>query len=208
MRVAIFLLAVAGLMACGKKAPETEPTQAEVVPAALTYDGADAKDRAALLAHGERMGTILGCKQCHGETLQGQNVTANEPEYGDMWAPNISLLLASYSDADLDQVIRHGVPKDKREFWFMPSESFQYVSDADLAALIAWLRTVKPGGKAMPPIRRGPLFDKMVAAGEGGPAPQMIARFRKAEPVDLGEQNALGRYIAKTVCSECHNSEL
>ncbi len=151
---------------------------------------------------------MLGCKGCHGENLQGQNVTEGEPEFGDMWAPNLTLLLASYSDADLDQVIRHGVPKDKREFWFMPSESFQFLSDADLAALIAWLRTVKPGGKAMPPIRKGPLIDKMVAAGEGGPSPQMIAKFQKSQPVDLGAPHALGRYIAMTTCSECHNSEL
>ena len=125
---------------------------------------------------------MLGCKGCHGDDLQGQNVTENEPQFGDMWAPNLTLLLASYSDADLEHVIRQGVPKDKREFWFMPSETFQYVSDADLAALVAYLRTVKPGGKQMPPIRKG--RDRQ--DGRGGRGRPGAADDREIPQVDPG----------------------
>jgi mono/diheme cytochrome c family protein len=125
-----------------------------------------------------------------------------------MNAPNLTLLLASYSDADLDKVVRHGVPKDGREFWFMPSETLQYVSDADFAALITYLRTVKPAGKPMPPIRKGPTFLEQVAKGDFTNATGMVKRFQASQPVDLGEQHAFGRYIAMTTCSECHNSEL
>lgn len=151
---------------------------------------------------------MLGCTACHGKDLQGTNVTDKEPEFGDMNAPNLTLLLAAYSDAQLDKVIRHGVPKDGRIFWFMPSDSYQYLSDADLAALIAHLRTTKPAGKPLPPIRNGPGFDKDVASGEFAKAAYTIKRFAAEPPVDLGEQHALGCYIAKTSCSGCHNSEL
>lgn len=206
-RSAIALLL--GVAACGApKSENSQKAETPVVPAALTYDGANAADAAAKLKHGERMSWMLGCKGCHGEKLQGQNVTADEPKEGDMNAPNLTLLLAKYSDADLDKVVRHGVPKDGREFWFMPSETLQYVSDADFAALITYLRTIKPAGKPLPPIRKGPEFLKDVAKGAFTNAPGMVKRFQASQPPDLGEQHALGRYIAMTTCTECHNSEL
>ena len=208
MRQSIIALLL-GVAACGvPKSEQSEKAEAPVVVAALTFDGADATDAAAALKHGERMSWMLGCKGCHGENLQGTNVTADVPNLGDMNAPNLTLLLANYSDADLDKVVRHGVPKDGREFWFMPSETFQYVSDADFAALITYLRTVKPGGKPMPPIRKGPKFLDDVAKGAYTNAPGMIKRFQASQPADLGESHALGRYIAMTTCTECHNSEL
>ena len=196
------MLATAG---CGSPKPAEVP---EAKAAELTFDGAGATDSAALVAHGKRLATVLACTGCHGKDLQGTNVTENEPEFGDMNAPNLTLLLAGYNDAELDKVIRHGVPKDGREFWFMPSEAFQFLSDADLAALIAHLRTIKPAGKQLPPIRKGPGFEKDVASGNLTNAPATIKRFAAKLPVDLGESHALGRYIAKTTCTMCHNSEL
>ncbi|MEO6113544.1 MAG: cytochrome c [Sphingomicrobium sp.] len=205
MRFSLALGLMLATAACGSPKQAEQPTP---TPAAITFDGAGATNSAALVAHGKRLATVLGCTGCHGENLQGTNVTADDPKFGDMNAPNVTLLLASYSDAELERVIRQGVPKDGREFWFMPSEAYQYLSDADLAALIAHLRTVKPAGKPMPPIRKGPGFEKDVASGEFTNSPDTIKRFAAKPPVDLGEQHALGRYIAKTSCSGCHNSEL
>src|SRR5687768_1754446 len=113
MRFAIVLLALASLSACDRpdgNAAADKPTIA-ATPAALTFDGANATDKAGQRAHGERMSFMLGCKGCHGDDLQGSNVTANEPQFGDMWAPNLTLLMASYSDAEMERVIRKGVPK-------------------------------------------------------------------------------------------------
>ena len=207
MRGLAILLAAVSLAACDRKA-EQEAPEVEAKPAALTYDGAGATDPAAILKHGERMATMLGCTGCHGDNLQGTNVTSDDPHYGDMNAPNITLLLAKYDDPALDKLIRHGMPLDGREFWFMPVETFQYVSDADYAALVAYLRTIKPAGKQMPPIRKGPGFLADVEKGAVANAAGMITRFQKSQPVDLGPQHALGRYIAMTTCTECHNSEL
>jgi mono/diheme cytochrome c family protein len=195
------------LAACG--APKDEREQAApVVPAQLTFEGADYKDEATKVAHGKRLATVLDCTGCHGENLQGTNVTADDPNYGDMNAPNITLLLANYNDADLDQLIRHGKPKDGREFWFMPVESLQFLSDADFAALIAYLRTFKPAGDPMPPIKKGPEFLKDVEKGLYGNAQQQIQRFQRESPPDLGRQHEWGRHLARTVCTACHNSQL
>ena len=154
------------------------------------------------------MSRILGCKACHGEILRGSNVTAKEPEWGEMNAPNLTLLMANYTDLELDAAIRQGVPRDGRTMWFMPSETFQFLSDADLSSLIAYLRTAQPGGTPLPPIRKGPLFLKLVEAGELLPARQLVDRFGKIQPKDLGSRHAFGRHIAKVVCAECHNNEL
>jgi len=208
MRATIVLLAFAGLTACGTRSEEATNDKAEVTPVALTFDGADYKDDAAKLAHGKRLTQVLHCNDCHGDNLQGTNVTKDDPEFGDMNAPNITLLLAKYSDADLDQLIRHGKPKDGREFWFMPVESYQFLSDADLAALIAYLRTVKPAGKQLPPIRKGPEFLEDVKEGELANAQNQIRRFAAEAPVDLGSQHARGRDLAHIVCTGCHNSKL
>ncbi len=208
MRASMILLVLASLSACDRESSESDQPTAPVVPAEITYDGADATDAAAKIKHGERLASAIACKACHGENLQGTNVTAEEPEIGDMNAPNITLLLAKYSDAELDQLVRHGVPKDGREFWFMPSETYQYLSDADFAALVAYLRTVKPAGEQLPPIRKGPKFLADVEKGLTTNARTTVARFRRSQPPDLGEQHAFGRYIAMTSCTMCHNSEL
>lgn len=207
MRVTMILLALTGLTACDRNS-ESDQTNAPVEPAAITYDGANATAPMALISHGERLSWILGCKSCHNENLQGGNVTAGDPEFGDMYAPNVTLWLPKYGDADLDKLIRHGLPKDGRDLWFMPPENFQYLSDADFAALVAYLRTFKPEGTQLPPIRKGPEFLRLVKEGELEAAVPTVARFRRETPVDLGEQHRLGRYIAMTTCTECHNSKL
>ena len=206
MRLTKILLAAAGLVACDRK--DADPPKVEPKPVLIAYDGADSTDPAAIVRHGERLATILSCKGCHGEKLQGKNVTADDPATGDMWAPNLSLLMASYSDAQLDKAVRHGLPKDGRQLWFMPSETYSHLHDRDFAALVAYLRTVKPGGKAMPPIRKGPQYLADIAKGTYTDAPGMVQRYQADPPVDLGPKHALGRYLAMTTCTECHNSSL
>jgi mono/diheme cytochrome c family protein len=208
MRMILMLLAAAGLIACDRE-PET-PQNAVIPakPAQLSFDGAGYGDDISKVMHGDRLSWVLGCKGCHGSNLQGGNVTKDDPNFGDMNAPNITLLMAKYSDAELDQLIRHGKPKDGREFWFMPVESYQFLSDADLAALIAHLRTYKPQGTQLPPIRIGPGLRDQAAKGILENSQKMLARYRDQPPPDLGESHAYGRRLSQIVCAECHNSSL
>lgn len=191
--------------ACGRSEPQ-QP--APVVPAALAYDGADATDSAARIAHGERLSRVLGCTSCHGQDLRGGNVTPGESAMGDMYAPNLTLLMASYSDRQLSDAVRHGRPLDGRKMVFMPSEMYAPLADPDMAALTAYLRTLKPGGKAQPPVRPGPLFAEWRKTGEYTDAADMAVKYRDHGPADMGPRHALGRHIARTNCIECHNIEL
>jgi mono/diheme cytochrome c family protein len=204
----LLLLAAASAMACDRKAPEPQNVVVAAKPAQLSFDGAGYKDDISKVMHGDRLSWVLGCKGCHGSNLQGGNVTKDDPNFGDMNAPNLTLLIARYNDAELEKLIRHGQPKDGRELWFMPVESYQFLSDADLAALIAHLRTYKPQGTQLPPIRIGPGLRDQAAKGILVSAQGMLKRYRDQGPPDLGESHAYGRHLARIVCAECHNSSL
>jgi mono/diheme cytochrome c family protein len=200
---ALWLALVPLAASCGKAPPAPAPA----TPPAFRFEGGGATAEARL-AHGERIARVLACHSCHGDNLQGANATADDPDFGDMNAPNITLMLAGYSDAQLERLIRHGEPKDGRPFWFMASESFQFLGDADLADLIAYLRTFRPAGNPMPPLRFGAGFRRAQATGEVEPAQALVRRFRAEAPVDLGPRHAYGRWLVRVVCAECHNASL
>jgi mono/diheme cytochrome c family protein len=174
----------------------------------FTFEGAGATGAAAKIAHGRRLADILDCTGCHGPNLQGTDMNASNPKMGPKYAPNITLLLGKYSDPQLDRLIRKGVPRDGREFWLMPVESYQFLSDADFAALVAFLRTVKPGGHPRPAFRKDAGLEKEIAEGVIGDAQAQIRKYRDRPPVDLGEKHAWGRYLVQTTCTTCHNNAL
>lgn len=194
------------LSACDRNASDRAP-EVDATPAALTFDGGDYQTDGEKVAHGRRLSVMLDCTGCHGSNLQGSDLAA-KPEDGAIYAPNITLLMGSYSDAELDRLIRGGVPKDGREFWFMPVESYQFLSDADVGAIIAYLRTVKPAGKTLPPFRKNRALGKEIAAGTIGNAQVQMAKFRKEQPANLGAEHAWGRYLAQNSCTACHNNAL
>jgi cytochrome c553 len=176
-------------------------------PAEVTFDGAHVSDAGAMRAHGERLTHVLGCTGCHGADLQGKDM-ADKPEDGAMYSPNVTLIAARYGDADFERLFRQGVPKDGRKFWFMQVESYQFLSDADLTALIAYLRSLQPSGNARPAFKMNRVEQKDVDQGVLGDAKAQIAKYRAQPPVDLGPQYAWGRYMAKSTCTGCHNNAL
>lgn len=215
MRKLTILLAAAAVLAACERTERTEGTgreaaepTVEATPAALTFDGSDYADEAAKLAHGKRLARVLDCTGCHGDNLQGTNVTDDDPAFGDMNAPNLTLLMAEYSDSDLAKLLRTGTPKDGREFWFMPAESYQFLSDRDFAAIVAFLRSHPPAGKQLPPIRKGEGFLKEVKEGGISHAAAQTIRYRDNPPADMGPQHERGRQLARMVCTGCHNAQL
>jgi mono/diheme cytochrome c family protein len=177
-------------------------------PAPPTFDGGQASDRAAVLRHGERLTYVLGCRGCHGKDLQGTFFTKDEPQYGPLYASNLTVQIPEYSDAQLDGVIRRGTHPERKTVWGMPSQIFQNLSDPDFKALVAYLRTLKPQGQRLPNPQFSAQDRKDIAAGRYKPADQMVADYKRAQPVDLGRQYAFGRYITTVSCEECHGSDL
>jgi mono/diheme cytochrome c family protein len=90
----------------------------------------------------------------------------------------------------------------------MPSGLFSRLSDGEVAALIAYVRSQPRGGARMPEIHVGPLGRLGIALGRFEPAPATLERFRTTYPIDVGAEHRAGRRIAATACAECHGSEL
>lgn len=201
MRIAIILVLALGLAACDeRKSPDAPaPEFAE-----LTFDGADAKDAPARLAHGKRIATILGCNGCHERNMQGRLFGKKNKIY----AVNLTRELPKYNDSTLEKLLRTGVPIDGRDLWIMPSENFQHLSASDMTALIAFLRTVPPAGEPTPPAELGPEAQAEIAAGTRKSTKDWVAEAKARMPVDLGPSYAVGRYIASVTCAECHGFEL
>lgn len=189
------VVAVFALVACNKQQP-------------VTFDGAMTGNKAAILAHGERLTHVLGCTGCHGKDLQGTFFTKDEPQYGPLYASNLTVEVPEYTDAQLDGIIRHGTHPERKTVWAMPSEIFRNLSDPDFKALVAYLRSLRPSGKKLPPPQFSAEDKKDIAAGNYKPAIQMVRQFAAKQPVDLGTGYALGRYITTVTCEECHGSDL
>jgi mono/diheme cytochrome c family protein len=177
-------------------------------PHEITFDGADGPDKAALVRHGERLTHVLGCADCHGPRLQGTFFTKDEPQYGPLYASNLTVEVPEYTDAQLDGIIRHGVHPKRKTVWAMPSHLFQHLSDPDFKALVAYLRSLKPQGLKLPDPKFSPQDRKDIASGAYKPEAQLVRETAGQLPVDLGPQHALGRYITEVTCAECHGPKL
>ncbi|MEJ2601418.1 MAG: cytochrome c [Anaerolineales bacterium] len=98
------------------------------------------------VAQGERY--AHGCAGCHSTTgslpLDGSkdNFLEGSP-MGVLYAPNLTPggALKDWTDAEIMRAIREGVDKDGRPLVIMPSPAFHNLSDADVQALVAYLRS-------------------------------------------------------------------
>ncbi|MBA2388877.1 MAG: c-type cytochrome [Geodermatophilaceae bacterium] len=91
----------------------------------------------------------------------------------------------------------------------MPSETFQHLSDPDVVALTAYLRTLKPTGQpTQPPLPFEKKTRELIAKGELKPTADFVREERALAPVDLGPRHAFGRYMTRVTCAECHGAEL
>ena len=196
MRMLSTALLFVAVAACGRQ-PATPPK-----PAEITFDGAAATDASATVVHGERLARVLGCRGCHRDNLEGGT-------FYERYASNLTRELPKYSDAQIDRLLRTGVPRDGRELWGMPSEIFQHLSATDEAALIHYLRTLKPAGTPTQPPKPWTKEAKdLMAKGLLKNATQTVAQEKPLAPLDLGAKYALGRYITTVTCAECHGPKL
>lgn len=204
------LVLVASLSGCSISSDEPSGDEAppQVAVAAFSFDGADTSGKAAIEAHGKRLSHVLGCRGCHTPTLEGENFGTFEPPFDGIYASNLTRIIPTMTDAQLERLLRDGTHPTRDKMWIMPSSVFQRLSSADMAALIAHLRTIKPSGKATPPPAFTDTTRGMIAAGKLRPESEVVKQFRASEPVDLGPQYAFGRYVASATCAECHGAAL
>lgn len=209
MRI-ICVLMTFGLSACSVSSEEApvDGAQTKIAAAAFSFDGAEVSDKAAVEAHGERLSHVLGCRGCHTPTLEGINFGEYEPPFDGIYASNLTRTIPTMTDEQLERLLRDGTHPMRDKMWIMPSSVFQRLSAADMTALIAHLRTIKPSGKATPAPLLTDTTKAMIAAKQLRPESEVVKQFRASEPVDLGQQYAFGRHIAAATCAECHGPAL
>ena len=162
----------------------------------------------ASIAHGHRLARMR-CFGCHGDSLQGRADFYDEPRIARIVTPNVPRKLASISDAELAAFLRTGVRKDGTSPFVMPPPTFYHLSDADLGALIAYLRTVPPTGPELPGNSYRLIGRLGLVLGEFKTA---VYAFDTTQ-TRVGQDPAWattrhGEYLARVICSECHGIRL
>ncbi|MCG6871859.1 MAG: cytochrome c, partial [Gammaproteobacteria bacterium] len=120
---------------------------------------------------------------------------------------NLTASVRKYSDSELIGIIKNGVRPDGRSLMVMPSEAFVLLTDADLGRIIAFLKSLGAVDGPGPSTSMGPFGRVGIAVGEIKTAAELIAET-VPPPDATGEPSANGRYLARTICAQCHGTSL
>lgn len=156
---------------------------------------------------GARLATVRGCNGCHDADLGG-GVFFNEPRIAVLAAPNLTALASTYTDAELYRALRHGVARDGRGLIAMPSTMFYHLSDADLGAIIAWVRAQPVVEREILPVRVGPLGRLGLVTGMYNTEASRIDHEAPRLDPNPADTLRFGAYLARTSCTECHGLDL
>ena len=166
-------------------------------------------DDSATVAWGRHLIESRGCTDCHGEDLGGQVFIDGGP-VGVLTASNLTSgeggVAHNYTnDAYWVRAIRHGVRADGAGLIFMPSYEYYFYSDRDVAALVAYLKTIPPVDRVNPAPRVGPLGRVLYLAGQFPLLPvEMIDHTAPRDEPEPGPTVEYGRYLA-VGCTGCHS---
>jgi mono/diheme cytochrome c family protein len=155
---------------------------------------------------------VRGCfGGCHGERLEGQ-VFFDQPRVARLVAPNLTAAAARWTDAELARIIRYGVRPDSHSVFSMPARTFSAMSESDLGAILAFLRHAPPEPGLEAELKPRWLGRLGLALGKYRPETEVIpedATPATSPPRETPrEPLAHGRYLARTICTECHRMDL
>ena len=166
----------------------------------------------ASIARGEHLvRSIAKCVDCHGQDLGGATLNSDFM-IGTLAGPNITSgvggLHRDFPDILYERAIRHGVTLDGRRLVFMPSEEYQYFSDADVGAVIAYVRSVPPVDRESARIRLGPMARALHLAGQFPLFSYDVVIHGEEVVAAIPEDTsvAYGRYLGALGCAGCHGT--
>ena len=163
------------------------------------------------IAKGERFANL--CAGCHAEDgsapMEGSDFLAEEgaPPIGTVYAPNLTPThLGDWTDGEIIRAIREGVHQNGRALMIMPSSMFRNLSDEDVHAIVAYLRSQPAVGPDTPPRSLNVLGAILVNL-----FPVLEAQPPVAEPVlapPAGPTAQRGEYLVSYTCTLCHGANL
>jgi len=157
------------------------------------------------------------CAACHSASLEAPNLAGNlflDIPPARLGAPNLTTgaggVGTRYTPADWARAIRHGVRPDGTPLLFMPTANFYHLSDADLGAIIAYIKSLPPVDNQAPASQVYPLGRVLMAAGQLAlPAEQIDHNAPRVSAPPPGRTAEYGRYLATiSTCRDCHGANL
>jgi cytochrome c553 len=194
--VALVVLAFAYVHFAFEREMARQYKVAETLSVSLPTDSSEIEE-------GQRLAHITGCTHCHGANLAG-GPPIEIPPLASFVPPNITSTIPEMSDAQLAALLRRGVKRDGTGVWLMPSEMYRHLHDADLARIIAWVRTVPPGEGVTGKSRFHLMGRVVVTLDKIQSGARQIEESAGAAPIPTGR----GAYLVMNACSECHGQGL
>jgi cytochrome c553 len=120
------------------------PLAAQAIAHAAPTYAATAPTPGPTAEYGKYLANVGGCSGCHGEGFSGGHVPGTPPDFKP--AANITPTgIGHYSEADFFRALREGVRPDGTKLdSFMPWKLAREMSDDEIRAVYAYLRTVPP----------------------------------------------------------------
>jgi mono/diheme cytochrome c family protein len=203
-------IALLGVLAMGaafvgqQMAEHKRQRQISVTVAALAY-----VSDAPALAWGKYLFESRGCVDCHGIRGLGRSFV-DDGRGTHLAGPNITPagVVARYKPADWVRTLRHGIKPDGRPVLLMPSEDYSRLTDTDLAALVAYTRSLPAArGGIKSAVLELPLPAWVMYGFDVTPdaAQRIDHSLAPAQPVPAGVTAAHGAYVAN-MCIGCHGA--
>jgi mono/diheme cytochrome c family protein len=166
---------------------------------------------AASIERGQYLATAMStCIGCHGPDLAG-TFLLDDPGIGQIFSANLTSGQggkgATYTDEDWVRALRHGVNPDGKAAMVMPSQYYSQLNDADLGALIAYLKSVPPVDRESPPPKLTFMAKVLFGLGQFGKMPTeiILERGPANEFPEPGVSVEYGDYVAHVSgCQDCH----
>ncbi len=165
----------------------------------------------ASVARGQQLAHI--CENCHSEQTQlplsGANFVTKFgfPPVGTFYAPNLtpSGNIKDWTDGEVIRAIREGVHRDGRSLLIMPSDGFRNLSDDDVQALVAYLRSQPPTGGPTPDNAFNVVGALFMNLSDFRTAQQPAGQVTAPQP----GTPAYGKYMVDIIgCRGCHGDQL
>jgi cytochrome c553 len=166
---------------------------------------------AAQIARGEKLANI--CTSCHTPgnqlPLSGSNfgMKFEFPPFGTLYAPNLTPSgdIKDWTDGEVIRAIREGVHKNGRSLLIMPSANFRNMSDEDVQALVAYLRSQPATGGPTPKNQfniLGAIFTNLSDFRTAQQPAGRVTAPRAGTP-------EYGKYLVDIIgCRDCHGDQL
>ena len=166
------------------------------------------------IAYGKHRSETL-CQGCHGEDLSGIVNWFDAPPLGTIDSANLTSGDGGAgqeftSDQDYVNAIRHGIGPDGKPIFMPAVYSTSYLSDEDLGAIIAYVKSVPPVDRKTNGHQFKPLAKIMLAMGMLPPLPvEVVSHEIYITAPERAVSVEYGGYLVDTNdCRVCHGQEL